>query len=80
MARTKGSPNKATKAREEILSAGGKMPLDYMLQVLRDPKAKPEDKKWAAAAAAPYVHPRLSSVQAHVTGQVDLRTFLIEAK
>ncbi|MGF1594789.1 MAG: hypothetical protein ACFCUW_16025 [Kiloniellaceae bacterium] len=38
-------------------------PLDYMLQVLRDPEASPAERKWAAEKAAPYLHPRLQSVE-----------------
>ena len=39
------------------------LPLDYMLQVLRDPEASPAERKWAAEKAAPYVHPRLQTVE-----------------
>jgi hypothetical protein len=38
-------------------------PLDYMLQVLRDPEASPAERKWAAEKAAPYLHPRLQTVE-----------------
>jgi hypothetical protein len=41
----------------------GLTPLDYMLQVLRDPEASPADRKWAAEKAAPYLHPRLQTVE-----------------
>jgi len=46
-------------------------PLDYMLQVLRDPEASPAERKWAAEKAAPYLHPRLQSIE-HA-GEVALR-------
>ncbi|GAB4390989.1 MAG: hypothetical protein Tsb0032_00240 [Kiloniellaceae bacterium] len=46
-------------------------PLDYMLQVLRDPEASPAERKWAAEKAAPYLHPRLQSVEHG--GEVSLR-------
>ena len=59
--RKKGTPNKATEKREEKIAESGLTPLDYMLEVLRDPETKLEDRKWAAAAAAPYVHARLQS-------------------
>src|SRR3546814_11972309 len=39
------------------------LPLDYMLQVLRDPEASPAERKWAAEKAAPYLHPRLQTVE-----------------
>jgi hypothetical protein len=43
--------------------AAKQSPLDYMLQVLRDPEASPAERKWAAEKAAPYLHPRLQSVE-----------------
>jgi len=46
-------------------------PLDYMLQVLRDPEASPAERKWAAEKAAPYIHPRLQTVEHG--GEVALR-------
>jgi hypothetical protein len=39
-------------------------PLDFMMGVLNDPAAAWEDKKWASATASPYMHPRLSQVNA----------------
>jgi hypothetical protein len=62
MARPKGVPNKATKAREEILSRGGLMPLGHLLEVMRDEGETPERRMAAAIAAAPYCHPRLTAV------------------
>jgi hypothetical protein len=38
-------------------------PLDYMLQILRDPEASPGERRWAAEKAAPYLHPRLQNVE-----------------
>jgi hypothetical protein len=59
----KGIPNKATAAKAAAIAASGLTPLDYMLSILRD-KAKPfETRLEAAKSAAPYVHPRLSSVE-----------------
>jgi hypothetical protein len=57
-----GTPNKATAAREAEIRASGLTPLDYMLQVMRDEGSPTELRLDAAARAAPYVHPRLSSV------------------
>jgi hypothetical protein len=31
--------------------------------VLRDPEASPAERKWAAEKAAPYLHPRLQTVE-----------------
>ena len=63
MGRPKGSPNKATASREAYYAKQGIMPLDYMLQVLRDENSSEADKRWAAQAAAPYSHPRLATVE-----------------
>jgi hypothetical protein len=60
--RKRGTPNKASAAREAAVQASGLTPLKYMLRVMRDEKATTELRLDAAARAAPYVHPRLSSV------------------
>lgn len=60
--RKKGVPNKATAARQAEIAASGETPLDYMLRVMRDPSADHERRDKMAAAAAPYVHPRLNAV------------------
>lgn len=59
--RPKGSPNKTD--REKRVAATGMTPLDYMIEVLRD-ESNPRDVRLDAAhKAAPYVHPKLASVQ-----------------
>lgn len=78
MARPKGIPNKATKAREQIISQQGVTPLAYLLEVLRDETLTRPERVDAAKAAAPYVHPRLSQVDAHHSGQIDLRAWLMK--
>lgn len=60
--RPPGSRNKASVQREAEIKASGLTPLDYMLTVLRDKKADPAARMDAARSAAPYVHPKLSSV------------------
>ncbi len=60
--RTKGTPNKATKARDEMIAASGLSPLEYMLETMRDESLPKDTRLDAAKAAAPYVHPRLSAV------------------
>lgn len=61
-----GRPNGAkTKRTSEVAkkaAAEGTTPLEYMLSVLRKEDATDSDKRWAAEKAAPYIHPRLSSV------------------
>src|SRR5262249_8488768 len=44
--------------------ATGILPLDYMLSVMRDAKAEPKRRDAMAMAAAPYLHPKLSTVEA----------------
>ena len=61
--RKKGTPNKATLVREQELAAGGELPLDYMLRVMRDPAAENSRRDDMAKAAAPFVHHRLATVQ-----------------
>lgn len=62
--RQKGTPNKATAAKRAAIEASGLTPLDYMLSVLRDETQSQEARMDAAKAAAPYVHPRLSTIEA----------------
>jgi hypothetical protein len=61
--RPKGVPNKATAERQATIAASGLTPLDYMLSVLRDEGAEPQVRMEAAKCAAPYVHPRLASIE-----------------
>lgn len=60
--RTLGAPNKITQEAREKALQGGISPLDYMLEVMRT-SIDPEVRLDAAKAAAPYVHPRITSVQ-----------------
>lgn len=69
--RTKGTPNKTTQAlqaqadaaRKSLDEAGAATPLDVMLAVMRNPELAVELRFEAAKAAAPYLHPRLASVE-----------------
>lgn len=53
----------ATAAAPSQEAGAALSPLDYMLQVLRDPEASPAERKWAAEKAAPYLHPRLQTIE-----------------
>lgn len=69
--RKKGSRNKATESNRSAAKQSGVTPLEYMLNIMSQPI--PDDANTAqkiaihtlrfdaAKAAAPYVHPRLSS-------------------
>lgn len=60
--RQKGTRNKKTEELLGEVKAGGIMPLDYLLQVMRDEGAEEARRIDAAKAAAPYVHPKLQPV------------------
>ena len=61
--RQKGSQNRATAAKEAAIASSGLTPLDYMLSLLRDAGNDALTRFEAAKAAAPYVHPKLSSTE-----------------
>ena len=70
--RKPGVPNKDTRELQAKVAASGIMPLDYMLKLMRDSKQDEGLRFQAAKAAAPYLHPTLSSVDMALTGQVQL--------
>ena len=72
----KGCPNKATANREAEIKASGLTPLDYMLSTLRDETKDHVTRMDAAKSAAPFVHPRLSQVDANHGGELDVRAWL----
>jgi hypothetical protein len=65
--RKKGTPNKATLIRHQQLAASGKLPLDYMLSVMRDETADVRRRDDMAKAVAPYIHPRLQSMRSPIS-------------
>jgi hypothetical protein len=65
--RQKGTRNRATEEARAAAEATGILPLDYMLSVMRDPRADVKRRDGMAAAAAPYLHPKLSSVDAKLS-------------
>lgn len=58
--------------------ATGVTPLEFMLTVMRDENAKREERLDMAKAAAPYVHARLSSIEAKIDAEVTSRPSVIE--
>lgn len=60
--RKPGALNKKTAAQIEAVKAGGITPLEYLLSVMRDETVDQHERVDAAHKAAPYVHPKLSSV------------------
>lgn len=68
--RRKGSINKATAEKIAAERNSGLMPLDYMLQVMRDESALQPRRDEMAKAAAPYLHPRLASAEVKASGSM----------
>jgi hypothetical protein len=66
--RQKGVANKRTQQFQAAVADSGLTPLQYMLAVLRDETADPERRDEMAKAAAPYIHPRLASIEASHRG------------
>lgn len=61
--RKKGSLTARTQEIMAKAASQGLMPLEYMLTVLRDEQQPHEERFKAAINAAPYLHPKLSSVE-----------------
>jgi hypothetical protein len=68
--RPSGAPNKKTAALQKAVAEQGITPLDYLLSVLRDEGQDKASRVEAAKAAAPYVHPRLTAVDASIKSEV----------
>lgn len=58
--------------RERLIKKYGITPLEYMFKLLADSKKRPtkksqaehdEKRMWAAEKAAPYIHPKLNSIE-----------------
>jgi hypothetical protein len=67
--RPKGSINKVSLNQMEKAAKAGYLPLDYMLKVMRNERESKGRRDAMAIAAAPYLHPKLSSVV--VSGKKD---------
>jgi hypothetical protein len=65
--RLKGTCNRATEEARIAAAATGMLPLDYMLAVMRDPGADHKRRDAMAMAAAPYLHPRLTAIDAKLS-------------
>ena len=70
-------PNRASVAREAAIPASGLSPLDFLLGVMRDEENDISIRLDAAKVAAPYVHPRLASVD---LGNRDAKPFEISVE
>ena len=65
--RQKGARNRATEEARAAAAATGVLPLDYMLSVMRNPAADSKRRDAMAMAAAPYLHPRLTAIDAKLS-------------
>jgi hypothetical protein len=65
--RQKGARNRATEEARAAAAATGVLPLDYMLGIMRDPTADHKRRDAMAMAAAPYLHPRLTAIDAKLS-------------
>lgn len=64
MGRPLGSTNKTTVQRQlEEQNSGKLMPLDYLLEVVRNPKVPRRERVQAAQYAAPFLHSKLTSTE-----------------
>lgn len=66
--RKAGVPNKRTAETQKAVEQSGLTPLEYMLQVMRDAGQDEARRLAAANMAAPYVHAKLSAIDATITG------------
>ena len=75
--RKQGQATKLNEDARRMAAAGGVLPLDYMLGVLRDPKAEEKRRDWAAKEAAPYLHARLASTEVKGEGGGPLKVEIV---
>ena len=66
--RQKGTRNRAIAEARAAAEVTGILPLAYMLEVMRDAKADQKRRDAMAMAAAPYLHPKLSTIDAKLNG------------
>lgn len=61
--RPKGAASRIDREAREKAAESGLLPLDYMLEILRDERRDTDTRFEAAKAAAPYLHAKLASVE-----------------
>lgn len=70
--RKKGGANRATEEAIAQAEAGGEMPLDFLLGIMRDVRADETKRIDCAKAAAPYVHAKLTSIEGTLKADVSI--------
>lgn len=76
--RKPGAVTQKTREIAEKAASEGITPLEYMLNVLRNEGEDPDKRFEAAKHAAPYIHPKLSSVEAKVDAGIHATIHKIE--
>jgi hypothetical protein len=66
--RKRGQPNKKTATKVAEIESSGLTPIDFMLEIMRDPTQDFAARLGAAKAAPPYVHAKLSASKNEVSG------------
>jgi hypothetical protein len=70
--RQKGTPNRRTAERQaaiEVIKASGKNPMAFFADLLGNEQAPLELRFQAAKELAPFVHPKLGSIEARTGGK-----------
>lgn len=76
--RKRGSANAKTREIADQAALQGVTPLEYMLRIMRDDEAEAGRRDEMAKSAAPYMHPRLNSVDHGVKNEtLDKLTALV---
>ncbi len=76
--RKKGRQNVITQALRERLMAEGISPLEFLLETMRDPDLAFTIRMDAARTAAPFLHPKLATIQHTATDEEEARPQMIE--
>lgn len=74
--RKKGGSNRLTQEAVARASETGELPLDFLLRIMRDAGSDEAKRIDCAKAAAPYVHAKLTSIDAKV--ESDVRVHRVE--
>lgn len=69
--RKPGTLNERTQELVAVAAATGETPIEYMLRIMRDQDADIERRDKMAIAAAPFVHPKLATL--NHTGQFNIK-------
>ncbi len=72
--RKTGTKNIKTKVIAERCAEEGITPLEYMLEIMRDPTQEFDTRMDAAKSCAPYMHPKLASVEQKVDADITTGT------